>query len=566
MKLRPKLYTLLKNRRQEFSRKNLLRDVTSGLVVACIALPLSIALAIASGVMPQGGLITAVVAGFVISLLGGSRVQIAGPTGAFVVIVYGIIQQYGLDGLIVSTFIAGFLLIIFGFLKFGSFLKFIPYPVTTGFTAGIAVILFSTQINDFLGLGLTNIPSDFFAKWNMYIHNIGGLNSDTFLIGMLGLLLIVFWPKRFKMFPGSLAALLVTAASVKIFNLNVATIGSTFGNIAMMSFKPHLPNISFDMVLNLIRPSFTIALLAGIESLLSAVVADGMIGKKHRSNMELVATGCGNIASAMFGGLPATGAIARTAANVDNGGRTPVAGMAHSFFLFIMMLCLMPYINLIPMASLAAILFVVSYKMSDWRSFISLFKAPLGDVLVLLATFILTVTRDLVVAIEFGLVLAAVLFMKRMSEVYHVTNADDDIKDEVHRKDDIDLKKIAKHVTVYEINGPLFFGAANMFLDTLSNIKDCKVLVLRMRSVPAIDATAYHAISRIYKRCAANNIKIILSHPQRQPLKVLDNYGFLDIIGRQNICKNIDEALIRAEEIVNAAVAAEGKPAVPPAK
>ena len=562
MKLRPKLYTLLKNRRQEFTRKSVIKDITAGLVVACVALPLSIALAIASGVMPANGLITAVVAGLAISLLGGSRVQIAGPTGAFVVIVYGIIQQYGLDGLLVSTFLAGFLLVLMGFLKFGSFLKFIPYPVTTGFTAGIAVVLFSTQINDFLGLGLKNIPSEFFAKWTMYINNLSFINTNTLLVGLLGLLIIIFWPKKFKAVPGSLAALLATAATVKIFNLDVATIGSTFGNIKMASFTPHVPNITFDMVINLIRPAFTIALLAGIESLLSAVVSDGMIGKKHRSNMELVATGCGNIASAMFGGLPATGAIARTAANVDNGGRTPIAGIAHSVFLFIMMLCLMPYINLIPMTALAVILFVVSYKMSDWRSFLALFKAPLGDVLVLLATFILTVTRDLVVAIEFGLVLAAVLFMKRMSEVYHISNMDDDIMDEVRRKDDIDLKKIAQHVTVYEINGPFFFGAANMFLDTLENIKDCKVLVLRMRSVPAMDATAYHALYRIYKRCAANNIQIILSHPQHQPLKVLENYGFLDIIGRQNICKTIDDALIRAEEIVNQVYAPKPNPAV----
>lgn len=550
MKLKPKLLSLLQHRKKEFPRERIIADITAGLVVACIALPLSIALAIASGVTPDKGLITAVVAGFVISLLGGSRVQIAGPTGAFVVIVYGIIQQYGLQGLLVSTIIAGIILIIMGFLKFGAFLKFIPYPVTTGFTSGIAVVLFSTQINDFFGLALKDIPASFVDKWALYFNSFSQISIPTMMIGLIALALIIFWPKRLKVFPGSLAALVITTLLVKIFNLPVATIASTFGEIKTGLITPHLPNISLDMALNLLRPAFTIAFLAGIESLLSAVVADGMIGKKHRSNMELVATGCGNIASALFGGLPATGAIARTAANIDNGGRTPLAGIAHSVFLLLMMLCLMNYIALIPMSALAAILFNVSYKMSDWRSFISLFKAPAGDIIVLLVTFALTVIVDLVAAIEFGLVLAAVLFMKRMSDVYKVTNADDDIMDEVHHKDDIDAKKIAKHVTVYEINGPFFFGAANLFIDTLSNIKDCKVLVLRMRSVPAMDATGYHALYKIYKRCNANKVKIILSHLQRQPHKMLEKYGFLDIIGRDNVCKNIDHALMRAEELI----------------
>ncbi len=552
MKLKPKMLSLLQHRKKEFPRERVIADLTAGLVVACIALPLSIALAIASGVTPDKGLITAVVAGFTISLLGGSRVQIAGPTGAFVVIVYGIIQQYGLQGLLVSTLLAGIILIIMGCLKFGAFLKFIPYPVTTGFTSGIAVVLFSTQINDFFGLGLTEIPADFLGKWNLYIHSFAQLSLPTTLIGLLALALIIFWPKKLKLFPGSLAALVITTVVVKVFDLPVPTITSTFGQIKTGLITPHLPDINLDMIVKLLRPAFTIAFLGAIESLLSAVVADGMIGKKHRSNMELVATGCGNIVSALFGGLPATGAIARTAANIDNGGRTPLAGMAHSVFLLIMMLCLMNYIGLIPMSALAAILFTVSYRMSDWRSFVSLFKAPSGDIIVLLVTFVLTVVIDLVAAIEFGLVLAAILFMKRMSDVYNVTNADDDIMDEVHHKDDIDAKQIAQHVTVYEINGPFFFGAANIFIDSLSNIKDCKVLVLRMRSVPAMDATGYHALYKIYKRCAGNNVKIILSHLQRQPHKMLRKYGFLDIIGHDNICKNIDESLKRAEEIIEA--------------
>ncbi|MBR3604298.1 MAG: STAS domain-containing protein [Elusimicrobiaceae bacterium] len=553
MKLKPKLLSLLQHRKKEFPRERIIADLTAGLVVACIALPLSIALAIASGVTPDKGLITAVVAGFTISLLGGSRVQIAGPTGAFVVIVYGIIQQYGMQGLLVSTLLAGIILIIMGCLKFGAFLKFIPYPVTTGFTSGIAVVLFSTQINDFLGLGLSEIPSAFFAKWQFYFNNISHTSMPTLFMGLLALVLIVFWPKKFKLFPGSLAALVITTLIVKVCDLPVATIGSTFGTIKTGLITPHFPDINFDIILKLLRPAFTIAFLAGIESLLSAVVADGMIGKKHRSNMELVATGCGNIVSALFGGLPATGAIARTAANIDNGGRTPLAGIAHSIFLLIMMLCLMNYISLIPMTALATILFNVSYRMSDWRSFVSLFKAPASDILVLMVTFALTVVIDLVAAIEFGLVLAAILFMKRMADVYNVTNTDDDIMDEVHHKDDIDAKKIAKHVTVYEINGPFFFGAANLFIDTLSNMKDCKVLVLRMRSVPAMDATGYHALYKIYKRCHANGVKIILSHLQRQPQKMLNKYGFLDIIGKANICKNIDESLMRAEKIISSA-------------
>ncbi|MDR1124314.1 MAG: STAS domain-containing protein [Elusimicrobiota bacterium] len=546
----PKFYTILKTSRDELTSQAVLRDITAGLVVACIALPLSVALAIASGLTPEKGLITAVVAGFLISLLGGSRVQVAGPTGAFVVIVYGIVQQYGTDGLIISTLMAGFILALMGALKFGNFLKFIPYPVVTGFTSGIAVVLFSTQINDFLGLGLSDIPGEFLAKWHVYIRHLDLANPQTLAVGLLALGIIIFWPKKFKWVPGYLAALIITALAVKIFNLNVATIQSTFGNMPTAISMPKMPQLSPHIMAGLIKPALVIAFLAGIESLLSAVVADGMIGKKHRSNMELVATGIGNIASALFGGLPATGAIARTAANVDNGARTPIAGMAHSAFLLLFMLCFMPYISLIPMTSLAAILFVVSYKMSSWRSFADLFKAPVSDILVLLTTFGLTVLKDLVAAIEFGLVLAAVLFMKRMSEVYQVSNADDDILEEVHDKDDIEFKKIAAHVTVYEINGPFFFGAANIFVNTLENMKDCRVLILRMRSVPAMDATGYHALYKIYKLCVAHDTQMILSHVQPQPVKLLNKFGFTDMLGREHFCKNIDASLKKAKEIV----------------
>lgn len=552
MMLKPKLLTLLQNRPEDFTSQRILKDLSAGLVVACVALPLSIALAIASGVTPEKGLITAIVAGFLISLLGGSRVQIGGPTGAFVVIVYGIIEKYGVAGLLTATIMAGIFLMLMGLLKFGAFIKFIPYPVTTGFTSGIAVVLFSTQINDFLGMGLTNLPGDFFAKWDVYLHSLGAVNPMTLAVGLLTLAIIIFWPKKWRAFPGSLAALIIATLIVKCAGLNVATITSTFGQVDGTLVMPHMPGeINLEVVRKLLPAAFTIAFLAGIESLLSAVVADGMIGKRHRSNMELVATGVANVASGLFGGLPATGAIARTAANIENGGRTPVAGMAHAVFLLIMMMCLMKYIGLIPMTSLAAILFLVAYRMSDWRSFAALFKAPASDIAILLTTFTLTVVEDLVVAIEFGLVLAAVLFMKRMSDVYQIKNTDDDLFDEVRRKDDIDTKIIAKHVSVYEINGPFFFGAANKFLDSLENHKDCKVLILRMRSVPAIDATGFHALERIYDRCQKDGVQLILSHAQKHVLKTLDKYGFIQKIGEDHLCKNIDASLMRAESIVS---------------
>ncbi len=552
MMLKPKLLTLLQNRPEDFTSSRILKDLSAGLVVACVALPLSIALAIASGVTPEKGLITAVVAGFLISLLGGSRVQIGGPTGAFVVIVYGIIEKFGVAGLLTATIMAGIILMLMGLFKFGAFIKFIPYPVTTGFTSGIAVVLFSTQINDFFGMGLTKLPSEFFAKWSVYLHSFGAINWQTLAIGLLTLAIIIFWPKKWRVFPGSLAALIITTLLVKLAGLNVATITSTFGQVDGTLVMPHMPGeINLDVIRKLLPAAFTIAFLAGIESLLSAVVADGMIGKRHRSNMELVATGIANVASGLFGGLPATGAIARTAANIENGGRTPIAGMAHAVFLLIMMLCLMKYIGLIPMTSLAAILFLVAYRMSDWRSFTALFKAPASDIAILLTTFTLTVVEDLVVAIEFGLVLAAVLFMKRMSDVYQIKNTDDDLFDEVRRKDDIDTKIIAKHVSVYEINGPFFFGAANKFLDSLEHHKDCKVLILRMRSVPAIDATGFHALERIYDRCQKDGVQLILSHVQKHVLKTLEKYDFIQKLGEDHICKNIDASLMRAESIVS---------------
>ncbi|WP_424244888.1 SulP family sulfate permease [Elusimicrobium posterum] len=551
--LRPKLFTLLKTSPQEFTRQRLLKDITAGLVVACISVPLSIALAIASGVAPEKGLVTGVIAGFFGSLFGGSRVQISGPTAAFTIILFGIVAQYGVQGLTIATIMAGVILVVMGLLKLGSVIKYVPYPVVTGFTAGIAVVLFSSQMGEFLGLNITNMPSDFFEKWQLYISNIGNIDLTTLGIGMLALVIIFCWPKRLKFIPGPLVAILVTTMLVKFLNLEVATIYSRFGVISLGFTKPTLPHLDLEIVRHLIGPAAVIAILAGIESLLSAVVSDGMIGKHHRSNMELVAQGIANTASGLMGGIPACGAIARTTANIENGGRTPIAGIAQAVFLLIMMMLFMPYLSLIPMATLAAIMFSVAYRMSEWRSFVFLFKAPASDIAVLLTTFVLTVVKDLVVAIEVGMVLAAVLFMKRMADVYNVSLAsDDDIYDEVPGKDDIERKKISEHVRVYEINGPFFFGATNTFLETLEQVKDTKVLILRMRSVPAMDATGFHALNKIAMRCKKDGIQLILSEVQNQPYKTLRKYDFVYTLGKEYVCRSINAALKKAAEVVNA--------------
>ncbi|AKL98310.1 SulP family inorganic anion transporter [Endomicrobium proavitum] len=547
---KPKLFTLLKNRSQEFTAKRIFTDINAGLIVAFIAVPLSIALAIASGVMPGKGLVTAVVAGFLISFFGGSRVQIGGPTGAFVIIVYGIIQTYGTSGLITATAMAGVFLILMGLLKFGKVIKYIPDPIIIGFTSGIAVVLFSTQINDFLGLGLTSVPSEFIAKWALYLKSISHISLPTLAIGAGSLLLMVFYPKKLKFFPAPLAAIILSTLIVKFFALPVDTIFSHFGDITnSMTFSPEMPAFSVSMMGKLFQPALTIALLAGIESLLSAVVADGMIGKKHNSNTELIAQGIANMGSAVFGGIPATGAIARTAANVNNGGRTPIAGIAHAVFILIIMLAFMQYISLIPMVTLAAILFSVAYRMVDFRAFQELIKAPMSDSLVLLITFFLTVFVDLVYAIEIGMILAALLFMKRMADITGVEDDSDDIYEGIE-EDDIENKKKLKDVVVYEINGPFFFGAASAFIDRLEKVKDDKVIILRMRKVPAIDATGYHALYKIYKRCAANDTRLILCQVQKYPLKVLKKFGFTEIIGRENFALNINNAFKKAEEYI----------------
>jgi SulP family sulfate permease len=548
---KPKLFTLIKNSPQEFTANRVITDINAGLIVAFIAIPLSIALAIASGVAPGKGLITAAVAGFLISFFGGSRVQIGGPTGAFVVIVYAIAGQYGTAGLVAATAMAGILLIAMGLFKFGKIIQYIPYPVVTGFTSGIAVVLFSTQINDFFGLGLSDVPSEFVGKWAAFLSHAGSVNFSAFALGLGTLLFIAFYPKKFRFFPGPLAAILISSAIVKIFNLPAETIYSHFGDITKTaSFNPDMPPFGLDMIFKLFKPAMTIAILAGIESLLSAVVADGMINKKHNSNTELIAQGIANIGSAAFGGIPATGAIARTAANINNGGRTPLAGIACAFFIFIITLVFMKYITLIPMSVLAAILFTVAYRMADFRAFKEILKAPRSDSLILIITFVLTVFADLVYAIEIGMIFAAFLFMKRMGDIAYIDVSEDAY--EGLEEDEIEEKKNLKDVAVYEINGPFFFGAAGVFVENFEKIKECKVIILRMRKVPAMDATGYHSLYKIYKKCAATNTNLIICQIQKQPLRVLKNYGFVDILGRENFALNIDTAFKKAQESVKA--------------
>lgn len=553
-KLKPKLFSVMKH----YSREQLIKDIISGIIVAIIALPLSIALAIASGVEPVQGLYTAIVAGFFISLLGGSRVQIGGPTAAFVTIIYGIVAEYGYDGLAVASIMAGAILIIMGFCRFGSLIKYIPYTITTGFTAGIAVTLAGGQLKDFLGLTIKSVPSDFIDKMVCYAKHFKTINLVAFSIGFLALFIHIIWPfilrhlpKKARMiadkFPASLLAIIVTTLLVKYLSLDVPTIGSSYENVSSALPKFSIPNINLQMVKSLISPAFTIAILAGIESLLSCVVSDGMIGSKHRSNMELIAQGTGNIFSALFGGIPATGAIARTAANVKNGGRTPIAGMVHSVTLILVLVLLMPLAKLIPMPTLAAVLIMVAYNMSGWREFVRLCKhSPKSDILVLLATFLLTVIFDLVVAIEVGIVLAAILFMKRMSDVTTMQGWDylDDGEDNENDPDNISYKDVPIGVAVYEIIGPMFFAATDKFMDvTTSTHGDVKVVIIRMRGVPALDVTALHSLEGLVTTCRKKNIKLLFSHVQEQPYHAMEKAGFTQLVGKNNFRENIDDAL-----------------------
>ncbi|MDK0906454.1 sulfate permease [Clostridium perfringens] len=549
---KPKLISLLDDKENGFSKEQFFKDLIAGIIVAIIALPLSIALGISSGVSPEKGLITAIIAGFIISLLGGSRVQIGGPTGAFVVIVFGIIQNHGVDGLIIATFMAGIILVLFGLLRFGSLIKYIPYPITVGFTSGIAVTLFSTQVKDFLGLSMTKTPSEFIPKWEAYISHMNTTNLYTLAIGLLALIILIFWPKINKKIPGSLIALIVTTLVVFIFNLPVATIGSQFGKISSNIPIPHIPNLNLNTLKALIGPAFTIALLGGIESLLSAVVSDGMIGDKHNSNAELIAQGIANMGSSLFGGIPATGAIARTAANVKNGGRTPISGIVHSITLLLIMLVFMPLAKFIPLTTLSAILIIVSYNMSEWRTFKAILKAPKSDIAILLTTFFLTVLFDLVIAIGIGMVVSMCLFMRRVATSIEVNELNEsDCSDKSNIDTDMGNLKFGENVLVYDIRGHLFFGAVDTFMNTMKEINDdAKVLVLRMRHTKTLDVTGYKQIKNIALSCKSRNMTLIISELQEQPKKVMRLMGFIDTLGEDHFATNFDEALEKANSLI----------------
>jgi SulP family sulfate permease len=551
--LKPKLFEVFKG----YNGKQLVKDIIAGVIVGIIALPLSIALAIASGVGPEQGLYTAIIAGFFIAVFGGSRVQIGGPTAAFVVIIYGIIAKYGTSGLTVATIMAGIILVIFGIFHFGSLIKYIPYTITCGFTCGIAVTLFVGQLKDFFGFKMESVPSEFLDKVIAYVKAAGTTNVTALLLGLGAVVIMLVWPKIvtklpgfFGAIPGSLLAIVITTVIAALAKLPVNTIGSVYGELSSKFPTPQLPEVSFELVRELIQPAFTIAILAGIESLLSAVVSDGMIGDTHKSNAELVGQGLGNIFSGLFGGIPATGAIARTAANVRNGGRTPIAGITHCITLTEVLLLLMPIASYIPMTTLAAVLLVVASGMADWKAFGRLMKtAPKSDVLVLVVTFLLTVFFDLVVAIEVGVVLAAVLFMKRMSDTAGVQawkyTDDPDVTPGEAEK----LRSIPRSIRVYEFSGPLFFAATDRIMK-IGVDKDTQVIVIRMRAVTAIDASALKALRELAESIRRKDIKIIFSHVNEQPYKAMERDGFVEVVGKENFKENIVAALEYAESLV----------------
>lgn len=544
--LKPMLLSSLKS----YDKSQFVKDVTAGIIVAIIALPLSIALALASGVGPEAGIFTAIVAGFVISALGGSSVQIAGPTAAFATIVAGIVAHDGMDGFIVATILAGIFLILMGLCHFGSLIKFIPFTITTGFTSGIAVTIVIGQLKDFFGLTYPNgvKPIETVEKFEAVINNFSTINMDAVIVGGVSLAILIIAPYIFKRIPGSLLAVIAGILMVQFLPLKVNTIGNLY-TISNALPTLHFPSLSLNRIQSALPNALTIAVLAAIESLLSCVVADGMINGKHRSDMELVAQGAGNIASALFGGIPATGAIARTAANIKNGGKTPIAGMVHSITLVIVLVVLMPYAGMIPMPTIAAILFIVAYNMCQWRTFVNLVKtAPKSDIIVLVTSFVLTVIFDLVVAIEVGMVLACLLFIKRMSEETKVngwTYVDEDTPDV-----DEHLQKLPLQIRVYEISGPLFFGAASVIEEIV--VKDFTTcLVLRMRSVPALDSTALNALKDLVQVCKSKGITVVFSHVNDQPMKVMEKAGFIELVGEENFQPSISAALDRAEEVIH---------------
>lgn len=550
----PKTFTVLKG----YDRRQFLADLQAGVVVGIVAIPLALAFAIASGVAPEKGLVTAVIAGFLISFLGGSRVQIGGPTGAFVVIVFGIVEKHGVEGLAVVTLLAGVLLAAFGLARFGGAIKFIPYPVVTGFTSGIAVIIFSSQVRDLLGLSMESVPAAFFAKWTAFGRHLPSASPAAIGVSAASLAVLLLWSRVSKRIPAPIVVILVATAAVAAFRVPVETIGSRFGDFEASLPTPSLPAVTLERVRELFSPAITVALLAAIESLLSAVVADGMIGSRHKSNVELVGQGIANMGSALFGGIPATGAIARTATNVKNGGRTPVAGMVHAVTVLLVLLFFGRWARYIPLATLSAVLVVVAYNMSEWRTFATLLKAPRSDVLVLLTTFLLTVVVDLTVAVQIGVVLAVFLFMKRMADVTNVAAVTRELTDAPDGTMLADAQGVARRevprgVEIYEVNGPFFFGAADKIKDVLHVVaRKPRVFILRMRNVPAMDASGIRVLDDLYTSFTHQKITFLIAGIHAQPLHALDKAGRLDRYGRENFVADLDSALERARQLLAA--------------
>ena len=552
--IQSKLFSCMKT----YNKKTFMSDLMAGIIVGIVALPLAIAFGIASGVTPEKGIITAIVAGLVISLFGGSKVQIGGPTGAFIIIIYGIIQKYGFEGLTIATLMAGFFLLLFGLLHLGTIIKYIPYPIVVGFTSGIAVTIFTTQIKDLFGLTLPSNPSDFIEKWGVYIQNFDTIDPWCAIIGVASVLVIAITPRFSKKIPGSLIAIiLMTVVALLLKNYagisSIETIGDRF-SISNELPSAQVPNINWETIKSLVSPAITIAILGAIESLLSATVADGVIGDHHDSNTELMAQGLANIASPLFGGIPATGAIARTMTNINNGGKTPIAGIIHAVILLLIFLFLMPLAKYIPMACLAGVLVVVSYGMSGWRSFLAVMKNPKSDITVLLITFFLTIIFDLTIAIEVGLIIACLLFMKRMSETTDVKAITEEIDPNLESEfstGNLDHLIIPKGVEVYEINGPYFFGAGNKFEEIMASFGDRpQVRIIRMRKVPFVDSTGIHNLTSLCEMSQKEGIQVVLSGVREKVNAQLEHAGFYHLIGEENICSHINLALKRANEII----------------
>ena len=548
-RFKPKILTVL---REGYTRHMFLRDFGAGAIVGVLALPLALAFAIASGVKPEQGLFTAIVAGFVISVLSGSRVQIGGPTGAFIVIVYGIVQRFGYDGLAVATLMAGVLLVIMGIARLGSVIQYMPYPVTLGFTAGIALIILSSQLRDFLGLQMSAVPSEFIEKWIVYGESLPTYNLHAVGVGLTTVIILVYWARVSRKVPSPIVAIVVTTAAAHVLRLPIETIGSRFGSVPSSLPTPRIPDVDLSTMRQLFSPAVSIALLAGIESLLSAVVADGMTGRRHRPNTELIAQGVANVASPLFGGIPATGAIARTATNVKNGGRTPFAGIVHAVVLLLIMIFVGKWAALVPMATLAGILVVTAYHMSEWRLATRLFRSTKSDAAVMVTTFLLTVVVDLSVAIQVGVVMASLLFIKRMADVTHTTAYLDGMMDdsEPDDPDSIRGRDVPPDVAVFEINGAFFFGAADKFKGTLNTVqKKPKVLILRMRHVLSLDATALRALEDVFHKARREGTTLVLAGVHAQPLVVMKQSGFAGLVGTDNMLSTIDQALERARAL-----------------